>query len=228
MKTTRRGFARAAGAGAIGATLAPRLARGQAPAVTTRPEYDVAVVGAGVFGVWTAYHLRQAGRRVILVDAYGPGNARSSSGGETRVTRMGYGDKEIYTRWSMRSLELWKTLLRQTGRTMQFQPNGVLWMAREQDPLSVQTLETLGRLGVRHQRLERAQLVARWPQIDFGPVTWAILEPDSGFLVAFHLVQAIAQKAIDGGVAYAQESVMPPTGRGALRSEEHTSELQSQ
>ncbi len=217
MKTTRRGFARAAGAGALGAALAPALARAQAPAaVTGRSEFDVAVVGAGVFGTWTAYHLQQAGRRVILLDAYGPANARSSSGGETRVIRMGYGDKEIYTRWSMRSLELWKTLLAQTGRTYQFQPAGVLWMAREEDPLSVKTLETLARLGVRHERLDRAQLAARWPQIDFGPVTWGIHEPDSGFLVAFHVVQAVAQKAMDAGVVYAQESVLPPTGRGAL------------
>src|SRR5262249_6264342 len=196
---------------------APALARAQAaPAVARGAEFDVAVVGAGVFGTWTAYHLQQAGKRVALLDAYGPSNARSSSGGETRVIRMGYGDKEIYTRWSMRSLELWKTLLHQTGRTAQFQPSGVLWMAREQDPLSLKTLETLARLGVRHERLDRAQLAARWPQIDFGPVTWGIHEPESGFLVAFHVVQAVFQKAVDGGVVYAQESVLPPAGRGEL------------
>jgi glycine/D-amino acid oxidase-like deaminating enzyme len=32
--------------------------------------YDVAVVGAGVFGVWTAYQLRLAGASVLLLDAY--------------------------------------------------------------------------------------------------------------------------------------------------------------
>ena len=70
----------------------------------------MAVVGAGVFGAWTAWHLRERGLSVALVDAHGPGHSRASSGGETRVIRMGYGSHEIYTRWSVRSLALWKEL----------------------------------------------------------------------------------------------------------------------
>ena len=49
--------------------------------------YDVAVIGAGVFGAWTAYQLRRAGLRVALLDAYGPGHSRASSGDESRITR---------------------------------------------------------------------------------------------------------------------------------------------
>ena len=64
---------------------------------------DAVVVGAGVFGAWTALYLRRTGRRVVLTDMYGPGNNRSSSGGESRIIRMGYGADEIYTRWAMRS-----------------------------------------------------------------------------------------------------------------------------
>jgi monomeric sarcosine oxidase len=216
MRTTRRGFVRTAGAGALGATLAPGLARGQAPAVATGTSFDVVVVGAGVFGAWAAYQLQRAGRRVALVDAYGPGNARGSSGGLTRVIRMGYGDQEIYTRWSMRSLELWRAVLRETGRSSQLQVSGVLWMAREQDPLTTATLATLARLGVRHERLDRSRLEARWPQIAFGPVTWAIHEPESGFLAAFHVVQAVVHRAIAAGAVYLQESILPPAGKGGL------------
>jgi sarcosine oxidase len=72
MKTTRRGFVGMAGAGVLGATLGPRLARSQAPAVATGGAFDVAVVGAGAFGSWTACHLQRAGHRVALIDAYGP------------------------------------------------------------------------------------------------------------------------------------------------------------
>jgi glycine/D-amino acid oxidase-like deaminating enzyme len=70
--------------------------------------YDVVVVGAGVFGAWTAWHLVGRGQKVLLVDAYGPANARASSAGESRIIRMGYGAEEIYTRWSQRSLVRWK------------------------------------------------------------------------------------------------------------------------
>jgi sarcosine oxidase len=217
MKTTRRQFVKTAGAGTLGATLIPALARARAPGVSGGKVYDVAVVGAGVFGAWIAHRLRRAGRRVVLLDAYGPGNARSTSGGQTRVIRMGYGEQEIYTRWSMRSLDLWKSLFGKAGRAF-FQPVGVLWMARGQDPLTTKTLATLQRLGVTHERLDRSELERRWPQIDFGPNTWAIHEPRSGFLAAFHAVQAVVQIAMADGVEYLQEAVMPPAGKGRLGS----------
>jgi len=218
MKTTRRQFMKTAGAGTLGATLIPALVGARAPGVSGGKVYDVAVVGAGVFGAWIAYRLRQAGRRVVLLDAYGPGNARSTSGGQTRVIRMGYGEQEIYTRWSMRSLDLWKSLLRQADRQSLFQPAGVLWMARGEDPLTTKTVATLQRLGIRHERLGRSELERRWPQIDFGPNTWAIHEPRSGFLAAFHAVQAVVQIAMAGGVEYLQEAVVPPADNGRLGS----------
>jgi monomeric sarcosine oxidase len=180
--------------------------------------YDVAVVGAGAFGAWIAYHLGKARRRVALLDAYGPGNARSSSGGQTRVIRMGYGDQEIYTRWSMRSLDQWRSLFGRAGRPTLFQRAGVLWMARDQDPLTTRTLATLQRFGVRHERLGRPDLERRWPQIEFGPNAWAIHEPDSGFLMAFHAVQAVVQAATAMGVEYLQEAIAPPAGKGRLGS----------
>ena len=218
MAQTRREFVKTTSAGAVGAALLP-LAAGAAetPAAAEKP-YDVAVVGAGVFGAWTAWMLRKKGRRVALIDAYGPGNARASSGGFTRVIRAGYGDQEIYTRWSMRSLELWKSIFTPIGRPSLFQQSGVLWMARGEDPLTTKTLATLQRLNVPHERIERAELEKRWPQIDFGPNNWAIYEPESGFLVAFHGVQAVVQMAEAEGVEYLQESVLPPEGKGRMTS----------
>ncbi|MGA8231608.1 MAG: FAD-dependent oxidoreductase, partial [Candidatus Acidiferrales bacterium] len=66
--------------------------------MTKTKKYDVAVIGAGVFGAWTAHWLARSGRTVILLDAYGPANSRASSGGESRIIRMGYGGDDLYTR----------------------------------------------------------------------------------------------------------------------------------
>src|SRR5438270_9481135 len=68
----------------------------------------IAVVGAGAFGGWTALFLRRRGARVTLLDAWGPGNSRASSGGETRIIRGGYGPDQPYTRMTARALELWR------------------------------------------------------------------------------------------------------------------------
>jgi len=176
----------------------------------------VVVVGAGCFGGWTAYHLARSGRDVTLLDAYGPGNSRASSGGETRVIRMGYGAQEIYTRWSLRSLGLWKALEERTA-TQVFHQTGVLWMARDQDPLTMSTLATLERVGVPHQRLSGAQIEMRWPQITCGSDTWAIVEPDSGVLMARRAVDVVVREAVREGARYATTAVdSPQIGRGRL------------
>src|SRR6266436_1399147 len=94
--------------------------------------YDVAVIGAGVFGAWTAWHLARRGQRVALIDAYGPAHSRSSSGGETRIIRMGYGADELYTRWSQRSLLQWKKFF-EARRQPLFLETGVLRLGGEDD-----------------------------------------------------------------------------------------------
>src|SRR5437762_12840777 len=68
----------------------------------------VAVIGAGAFGGWTALHLRRAGALVTLLDAWGPGNSRASSGGETRVIRTIYGPTRKYVEMAARALALWR------------------------------------------------------------------------------------------------------------------------
>ena len=68
----------------------------------------VAVVGAGAFGGWTALALLGRGARVTLFDAWGPGNSRASSGGESRVIRGMYGPDRLYTEWVAYSLEVWQ------------------------------------------------------------------------------------------------------------------------
>src|SRR5687767_12040841 len=101
----RRNFLKAAGALAIsGPDMLSATDRSQAPAIRSVAgnslTADVAVVGAGVFGGWTALCLREMGHSVVLIDQYGPGNSKSSSGGEVRGMRANYGDREYYTRWA--------------------------------------------------------------------------------------------------------------------------------
>src|ERR1700757_4928588 len=105
--------------------------------------YDVVVIGAGVFGAWTAWHLGRRGKRVLLADAYGPGNARASSAGETRIIRMGYGADELYTGWSQRLLVQWKEFFARTGHAGLFHETGVLWLAEKDDSRVRQTAEIL-------------------------------------------------------------------------------------
>ena len=178
--------------------------------------YDVAVVGAGVFGAWSAYKLRQQGASVLLLDAYGPGNSRASSGGESRMIRMGYGPDEIYSRMAQRSLGQWQELFGE--RHNLFVKTGILWLAHDRDPYCEATAATLERLGINHERLDHDELARRYPQMTLAQVTWGILEPDSGVLLARRAVQAVAAAARAIGVDYREEAIEPPRANGPIRT----------
>jgi monomeric sarcosine oxidase len=172
--------------------------------------YDVAVIGAGVFGAWTAYQLRRTGASVLLLDAYGPANSRASSGGESRIMRLGYGPDEIYTRSAQRSLQLWLELFASSDSRSLFQPTGVLWLAQERDAYCEATLETLETVGASCERLDRATLERRFRQIDFEGIAWGILEADSGVLMARRAVKTVVVKARSSGVDYLMEAIVAP------------------
>jgi monomeric sarcosine oxidase len=216
----RRKFLETLGAGAAAATLARREANatGLEGMVTgmTKKTYDVVVIGAGCFGAWTAWYLRQAGRSVLLLDKYGPANARSSSAGESRVIRMSYGPDEIYTRFSNRSLGLWKAFFAKIARPELFKETGVLWMAMGDAPSARASLATLTKVGIRHETLDEGELRKRYPQVAIVPGGWAILEPESGALMARRAVQAVVADAVANGVDYAMADVLSPSGQGHL------------
>lgn len=180
--------------------------------------YDFAVIGAGVFGAWTAWHLAKRGQRVILLDAYGPANARASSGGETRIIRMGYGADEIYTRWSQHSLKKWKEFSAQTSQEDLFRETGVLWLAGREDARLLRTKSTLLRCGVHFESMDRAALEKKYPQINFEGVSTGLLEPQSGVLMARRAVAAVVADATKQGVEYELAVAGSPRTEGGKRS----------
>jgi len=177
---------------------------------------DVAVVGAGVFGAWIALHLAKREQRVLLLDAYGPGHSRSSSGDESRIIRMGYGADEIYTQWSQRSLLLWKELFAASGNQELFQKTGVLWLAESGNPQLRATADVLGRNQVEFEQLDRAALGHRYPQINLEGIATGIYEPESGVLMARRAVAATAAEAVRLGVEVKLAAIAEPHGSGTI------------
>ena len=177
--------------------------------------YDVAVIGAGVFGAWTAWHLARRKQRVLLVDAYGPANARASSGGESRIVRMGYGADELYTRWAQRSLVQWKELFAATKQPL-FLETGVLWLTGDDDARLRQTSATLKRCNVAHEELDAAKLEKRYPQIGLDGVKWGLFEPNSGVLMARRGVATVVEDAVRLGAEYRCAQAINPREAGRV------------
>ena len=166
----------------------------------------IAVVGAGAFGGWTALYLLRGGARVTLVDAWGPGNSRSSSGGETRIIRGTYGPDQPYTKLASRALHLWKHHEARWKRKF-FSPIGVLWMIRGDGKFEHGSLPLLKDAGIPFEQLAVNELARRWPQISFENVEWGLYEPDSGYMLARVSAQAVVQQFISEGGDYCQSMV---------------------
>jgi glycine/D-amino acid oxidase-like deaminating enzyme len=182
----RRTFLQAAGAGAA---LAARAASASQSAGAIS---EVAVVGAGAFGGWTALYLREMGLRVTLIDQYGPGNSRATSGGESRQIRAVYGDREIYTRWVLEAFDRWQAREREWNRKLFFR-TGQLSLAREWTRELTETRKVFDRLGVQYESLGRDELARRFPQMNMRDVEVGMYTPGTGVLKAREGCVAVAQ-----------------------------------
>ncbi len=177
--------------------------------------FDVAVVGAGVFGAWVAHDLRHAGASVVLLDAYGPAHARASSGGESRIIRMGYGADDIYTRWSAHALLKWQQLFARMRRPELFRRTGVLWIAPPEYKYAVDSLTAMHALGIPAEKLSTTDLRHRYPQVAFEDDAWGVLEPESGVLLARRAVATVVDEFVRLGGEYRQAAVEAPTSAQA-------------
>jgi sarcosine oxidase len=168
----------------------------------------IAVVGAGAFGGWTALYLLRGGARVTLVDAWGPGNSRASSGGETRIMRGAYGPNQPYTKLAARALELWKQHESDWKRQFFF-PRGVLWMVEGDGAFERGSLSLLKDAGISYEEIGVKELARRWPQINYENVEWGIYEPENGYLLARVSTQAVVDRFVADGGEYRQAAVAP-------------------
>jgi len=191
--------------GAGGVALSPALLK----AAPRRSLDHVAVVGAGVFGAWTAHHLLSLGHRVTLVEAHGPAHSRASSGGESRMTRAAYGKDAIYARMAHDSLGQWKMLGALAGLPI-FHPTGVLFFAAGNEPYITDSIAVGRRLGFTTQAMNRAQMARRFPMIDFSGIDVGVYEPDFGALMARRSVATLVDRFVRAGGKYRHAAVMPP------------------
>jgi len=201
------------GSGAAGRAAPDRFAtpeeKGSAPRRATAAQSEIAVIGAGAFGTWIAWHLQRQGHEVLLMDAWGPAHARASSGGESRMTRTTYGADELYTSMAWDSLEDWRWLSQRSGLPV-FHQTGVLFFFGKPEPYYVGSIEVHKRLRLPLEVLDRSALSRRFPQINFDGIEHGLFEHDLGVLMARRGVQTLVQEFVRAGGEYRQLAALPP------------------
>jgi glycine/D-amino acid oxidase-like deaminating enzyme len=206
-------------AGAGGAAVSPALARTYKRGMKDH----VAVVGAGVFGAWTAHHLQNAGHRVTLIDAWGPAHSRASSGGESRLTRAAYGKDAIYTRMARDSLPQWKALSAVSGLPI-LVSCGILFFFATEEPYVADSIAAHRKLGLATEVLSKTEMAQRFPMIDFDGITVGLYEPAFGALMARRAVLTLVDRFVRDGGTYLKGAALPPRAPGTrLREVQLTS-----
>ncbi|MBK5277719.1 MAG: FAD-dependent oxidoreductase, partial [Bacteroidia bacterium] len=173
------------------------------------PKSRIVVVGAGAFGGWTALYLLRNGYQVTLIDAWGAGNSRSSSGDETRVIRSTYGGNETYFDMNVRALELWKENQEQFGKKLFFN-TGVIWFCYEQkSPLVDDSMPFAKKHNMEYEYLSTTEIKKRYPIINTSDLHHALLDPFGGYLKARESCQAVFEAFLKEGGKFIQAFVKP-------------------
>ena len=198
----RRWFLKLLGVTGLGSTTFARQAPLQSKQNTSSPS-DVAVVGAGVFGAWTAWHLQRLGAKVTLVDTLGPGNPASSSGGQSRLIQIDT-DRRVYVRSGLNAFQWWKEIEASSNKKLLY-PVGRLSMAHDTSVLErdQRRQASLREFGVDNMELLAPEEIKyRWPQIAVDDLEYAVYFSGGvtgSAILAQQACQAIAEDFVHNG-----------------------------
>lgn len=168
----------------------------------------IVVIGAGAFGGWTAFHLLDRGYDVVLLDAFGPGNSRASSGGDSRVIRGIYGPDKIYVDLVSRSFRFWKTYQKKWHQSLYF-PTGALWFFQGDDTYAKKSLPLVNGAGLKAKEWPKSAIEKKYPQVNLSDLITFYYEDEAGYLPARHCCQVVLEQFVNKGGKYKQLAVQP-------------------
>ena len=158
---------------------------------------DVAVIGLGAFGSAVLYQLARRGVRVIGIDQFVPPHPMGSSHGETRITRLAAGEGAAYVPFVRRSHEIWREIEDESGETLLVQTGGLIMAPQDsaarhhgRENFVRRTLGIAERFGIAHEKLNAAEIAARYPQFMLRGDELGYFEPTAGMLMPERCVAA--------------------------------------
>ncbi|XP_020923165.1 peroxisomal sarcosine oxidase isoform X1 [Sus scrofa] len=169
--------------------------------------YDAIVIGAGIQGCFTAYHLAKHSRRVLLLEQFFLPHSRGSSHGQSRIIRRAY-PEDFYTEMMAECYRIWAQLQHEAG-TQLYRQTGLLLLGMKENPELKTIQATLSRHGVEHQYLPSEELKQRFPNIQLARGEVGLLDKSGGVLYADKALRVL-QDAIRqlGGIVHDGEKVM--------------------
>ncbi|MGQ0650697.1 MAG: NAD(P)/FAD-dependent oxidoreductase [Betaproteobacteria bacterium] len=144
------------------------------------PAYDAIVVGAGITGASTAYHLKKRGmKRVLLVDREGP--AAGGTGKSAAIIRQHY-SSALLVGLARASIGMLAAMPEALGRSGGYVRAGYFFLVDDAMLAGAQANVAMQRAaGVDTRFLEGGEIEALCPWLDTRGVAGVIHEPDGGY-----------------------------------------------
>ncbi len=165
-------------------------------------KYDVAVIGAGINGVATAWALARQGVQVLLIEQFQIAHARGSSHGHSRIFRLSYGHSQ-YLQLAQAALAGWRELEQLSGMQILKRTGGLDFAAPGNTSLANCTA-SCKTVGVAHEELSAVQIKRRFAPLNLRADWTALWQPDAGVIDAGHAVATLV-----GMTAQAGATVLP-------------------
>ncbi|MBV9577056.1 MAG: N-methyl-L-tryptophan oxidase [Chloroflexi bacterium] len=162
------------------------------------PAFDVIVVGVGAMGSATAYQLARRGRRVLGIEAFGPGHELGSSHGESRIIRLAYYEHPDYVPLLRRAYELWQVLERQANVSL-LTLSGGLMIGRPDSSVVSGALASARQHGLEHEVLGSDEAAKRYPALHLADDEVALWEPRAGYVRPERCIDAHVRLAVEQG-----------------------------
>jgi len=141
----------------------------------------VAIVGAGIAGLSTAWSLTKAGHDVTLIEQGSIPNPLAASGDRHRMIRRAYGDADGYAQTIAEAFDSWDRLWDDLG-VSHYANCGVLGISQFAGDGAEQFRLGLERMGFDYERLDPREAAERYPFLDAATFRYAYLDREGGAL----------------------------------------------
>lgn len=166
------------------------------------PTFDVAIIGLGAMGSAALYQLARRGAKVAGVDRFHPPHIHGSTHGQTRITRRGIGEGEVYVPLAARSHEIWRQLEAETGADLLHEVGSIIVSEHDDDVVRPgrtgfirRSIAAARRYGIAHEILSADDIRRRYPHMTPTESEIGYYEPGGGYLIPENCVAAQLSRA---------------------------------
>lgn len=152
--------------------------------------FDVAVLGGGIWGLSTAYHLRRLGvERVVVLEQFEWGHRRASSHGASRITRSTYPDPLYVTLMAIAHGEDWPRLEVDAGRRLIHNIPGCFFgpTGGTVDDYAA----AVAAVGADVDPVDPGEALRRFPELRFEPSDSVLIDNTGGLVAARDTLDAL-------------------------------------